>query len=175
MQVLFYASSWWNPIIQVENPKKLDPFCKKSRFSFWGVLITSKMACIEPWTQEHNFLKLYCESGLMDVSMKCKSILLLASGEIPSFKLKIQRKIKMQFPKNQDSAFYGCLLPPKLASIEPWTQEFNFLKFPFVSGFMDFSMKCKSFPVLAYNEIQSFKLKILKNQDFLSKKSRFSF
>ena len=35
MHVLSSASLWWNPIIQVENTKK-------SRFSFLGMLITSK-------------------------------------------------------------------------------------------------------------------------------------
>ena len=85
--------------------------------------------------------------------------------------------IQVENPKNQDAfskqprfRFLGVIITSKLACIEPWTQEFNFLKFPFVSGFMDFSMKFKSFPVLAYIEIHSFKLKIPKNQDSLSKK-----
>ena len=76
-----------NPIIQVENKKKSRCFLnKKSRLS----LSPPKMACLEPWTQEFNFLKFPCESGSMDFSMKWKSLRLLAYDEIKSFKLKIK-------------------------------------------------------------------------------------
>ena len=86
-------------IIQVENPKSQAMiFSKKSRLSFLGVLITSKLACIKCWSQELNFLKFPCDPGIMDLSMKCKSFPVLSYDEIQSFKLKI-KKDQDNFPE----------------------------------------------------------------------------
>ena len=107
--------------------------------SFLGGLITSQNG-LKPWTQEFLFLKFPCESGLMDVSTKCKSCPLLAHNEIQSFMLNIQ-KINVMF-------FGGTNHLQKRLASNQWAQIFKYLKFPSESYLIDFSMKCKSFPLL---------------------------
>ena len=131
--------------------KKLRQFSKKERFSFLGMLIAyqlspPKKACLKPWTQELNFLKFPCESGLMDFSMKCL-------WWNPIIQVESPKKIKILFLK----FFLGVLIISKICL--HWTQEFNFPKTHHESGFMDFSMKCKSLP------FQKINILFPKNQD----------
>ena len=76
-----------------------------------------------------------------------------------SFILKNKKK-QDAYSKKSRLSFLGVLIASKnWPASNPGPKEFNFLKYPCESGLMDFSMKCKSFPLLAYDKIQSFKLK----------------
>ena len=86
------------------------------------------MACLEPWTQEYNFLKFPCESVLMDFSMECKSFPLIAYYKIQSLKL-IMQKIKMIL-KESRSSFLWVLITSKIG-LHPTL--YSGIKFPKIS------------------------------------------